>query len=56
MRIILADYFRIAMDVVVALGTLATVLAHLPFMPPGAAALFARFGVATGKFAVVTKE
>ncbi len=38
--------------IVGALGTISTILAHLPFMPPKYAEFFARFGLATQKFTV----
>jgi len=41
-----------AAELLGALSLISTVLAHLPFMPPKAAELFARFGVATQKFSV----
>jgi hypothetical protein len=40
------------LSIVGALGVIATVLAHLPFMPARSAQFFARFGLATQKFSV----
>ncbi len=45
-----------AAAIVGALGAIATILAHLPFMPPKYAEFFTRFGLTTQKFAVNQKS
>jgi hypothetical protein len=39
-----------------AAGMIATILAHLPFMPPKYAEFFTRFGLTTQKFSVNQKS
>lgn len=50
----MASYIQTALEVIGAIGTLATALAHLP-LPVKWAALFARIGAASLKFDVTVK-
>lgn len=49
------QYLQQVSEVIAALGTISTIIAHLPFVPARTAAFFARFGVASSKFAVSTR-
>lgn len=52
----MAQYIQLAADTIAALGALATVLSHMPFLPTKTQEFLARFALTSGKFAVVKKD